>query len=481
MSRKAILILAVALAACAMGPAAEHAAPPDPPPLVSVQNRVVPTSRADMMLSFAPVVRKAAPAVVNIYTTKLVERRLNPFAGDPFFERFFRGMFPPGARARSVENSLGSGVILDPDGIVVSNYHVVAGADQIKVVLSDRREFAGKVIFADETSDLAVVKLDGASGLPTLELRDSDTLQVGDIVLAIGNPFGVGQTVTSGIVSGLGRTGGVQSGQAGVFIQTDAAINPGNSGGALVDSRGRLVGINTAILSRSGGNIGIGFAVPSNLVAKVVAAARAGQAELVRPWLGFAGKEVDGELAAALGLTAPRGVLVEALHPESSLALAGLERGDVITELDGLAVDTPQQIGFRAATKELGDTLEIGYLRRGAPASATVVLQAALDQPPRDQRTFGAEDGLPGLTVVNVNPAVIEEAGLPVTSHGVVVLGAQGPAQRLGLRPRDFIRRIGDAVVENVASLAERLEASRGLIVLAVEREGRVGQIRFRR
>ncbi len=479
MSRKAVLIFAMVLAACTMGPAPAENAPA--PPAVPVENRVVPTDRTEMMLSFAPVVRKAAPAVVNIYTTKIVERRLNPFAGDPFFEHFFRGMFPRRGRARSVENSLGSGVILDPSGIVVSNYHVVAGANEIKVVLADRREYEGSVIFADEDSDLAVVRLDGASDLPTLALRDSDTLEVGDVVLAIGNPFGVGQTVTSGIVSGLGRTGGVDTGQSGVFIQTDAAINPGNSGGALVDSQGRLVGINTAILSRTGGNIGIGFAVPANLVAKVVSSARAGHAELARPWLGFAGRQVDGDLAAAMGLPAPRGVLVEALHPESSLALAGIARGDVITEFDGLAVNSPQQIAFRAATRDLGDTLDIGYLRRGSPASAAVVLQAAMDQPARDQRTLGAQDGLSGLTVINVNPAVIEEAQLPVTSHGVLVIGARGPAQRSGLRPRDFIRRIGDAVVENVSSLAQQLQASRGIVVLAVEREGRVGQIRFQR
>ena len=390
-------------------------------------------------------------------------------------------MFPPGARARSVENSLGSGVILDSKGIVVSNYHVVEGANEIKVVLADRREFEGRVIFADQESDLAVVKLDGASGLPTLALRDSDTVEVGDVVLAIGNPFGVGQTVTSGIISGLGRTGGVDTGQKGVFIQTDAAINPGNSGGALVDMQGRLIGINTAILSRSGGNIGIGFAVPANLVAKVVSAARAGHAELDRPWLGFAGRQVDGEVAAALGMPAPRGVLVEALHPESPLALAGLERGDVITDLDGLAVDTPQEIGFRATTKGLGGTLEIGYLHRGAPGSAAVPLQAAIDRPPRDQRTFGAGDGLAGLTVVNVNPAVIEQAGLPVTSRGVLVVGAQGAAQRIGLRPLDFIRRVGDAVVEDVSALARRLRGSRGIVVLAVERDGRLGQIRYQR
>jgi Do/DeqQ family serine protease len=443
--------------------------------------RVVPETRSEITLSFAPVVRQAAPAVVNIYTRKLVERRLNPFADDPFFERFFRDMFPVPRTRRGIESSLGSGVIVDPSGIIVSNYHVVGGADEITVVLPDRREFEGEVIFADEQSDLAVVRLVGASGLPTLELRDSDTLEVGDLVLAIGNPFGVGQTVTSGIVSGLARsTAGARSGRAGLFIQTDAAINPGNSGGALVDMQGRLVGINTAILSRSGGNIGIGFAVPANLVARVVGSALKGETQLVRPWLGFEGQAVDGELAAALGLSAPTGVLVEALHPEGPLAAAGLERGDVVTGLGGLPVNTMQEIAFRAATRRLGDILDVDYVRRGVQQSASLVLTAAADRPPRDQRTFGPADGLPGLTVVNVNPAVIEEVGLPVTSRGVVVVSARGPAQRAGLRPRDFIRGVGAAAVENVAGLAELLRAARGAISIEVERDGRLGQIRYR-
>jgi Do/DeqQ family serine protease len=441
----------------------------------------VPETRAEITLSFAPVVRQAAPAVVNIYTRKQVERRISPFAGDPFFERFFRDMFPGPTTRRGIESALGSGVILDPSGIVVSNHHVVGGADEITVVLSDRREFEGEVIFADQRSDLAVVRLENASDLPTIELRDSDTLEVGDLVLAIGNPFGVGQTVTSGIVSGLARTGAAPAGMSGLFIQTDAAINPGNSGGALVDMRGRLVGINTAILSRTGGNIGIGFAVPANLVARVVSSALQGDSELVRPWLGFDGQQVDGEIAAALGLPAPQGVLIEELHPESPLALAGLARGDVITDLDGLAVNSIPEIAFRAATKRLGETLGVGYLRGGASATAPVMLAAAADRPPRDRRTLGPEDGLPGLTVVNVNPAVIEEIGLPVTSRGVMVAGVRGPAQRLGLRPRDFIRRVGDGPVADVSGLAERMRAARGLVVLEVEREGRLGQIRFRR
>ncbi len=476
--------LSVALAAGVVAGAMPLPLPaaPQGDPVVSAETpRAVPETRAEITLSFAPVVRRAAPAVVNIYTSKRIEGGNSPFAGDPFFERFFRDMFPGPKTRRGVENSLGSGVVLDPSGIVVSNNHVVGGADEITVVLSDRREFHGEVIFADERSDLAVVRLHDASDLPTLELRDSDTLEVGDLVLAIGNPFGVGQTVTSGIISGLARTGGTPAGRSGLFVQTDAAINPGNSGGALVDMQGRLVGINTAILSRTGGNIGIGFAVPANLVARVVSAALQGDSTLVRPWLGFEGEQVDGELAAALGLPVPHGVLIEALHPESSLAAAGLERGDVITGLDGLAVNTTQEIAFRAATRRLGDTLDVSYLRRGAPRSASVLLAAAADRPPRDERTLGVEDGLPGLTVVNVNPAVIEQAGLPVNSRGVLVLAARGPAQRTGLRPRDFIRKVGDGQITDVSGLAERLRDAGGLVVLEVERNGRLGQIRYRR
>ena len=264
--RPTLALLAATLAACAT-----------PAPSQQLPDAVrVPSSRAEIALSFAPVVRQAAPAVVSIYTRKLVERRFDPFGGHPVFDQMFRGVLPPGGLVqRRIEQSLGSGVILDPSGIVVSNYHVVGGADEIAVVLEDGREFSGRVVLADRATDLAVVRLDGAGALPFLRLRDSDSLEVGDLVLAIGNPFGVGQTVTSGIVSGLGR-GGSGAGQAGVFIQTDAAINPGNSGGALVDMAGRLVGINTAILSRTGQNIGIGFAVPANLVARVVAAARPG-------------------------------------------------------------------------------------------------------------------------------------------------------------------------------------------------------------
>lgn len=278
--RRALAVaLASILAACAStAPSADTLASADRVASAeAIAQARIPGSSAEIALSFAPVAKKAAPAVVSIHTRKMVERRFDPFAGHPMFERFFRGMQRrPGFVQRGVEQSLGSGVILDPSGIVVSNYHVVGGADEIIIVLEDGRELQGRVILADRETDLAVVRVDGASGLPALALRDSDTVEVGDLVLAIGNPFGVGQTVTSGIISALGR-GVAATGEPGMFIQTDAAINPGNSGGALVDMEGRLVGINTAILSRTGGSIGIGFAVPANIVSRIVDAARSGR------------------------------------------------------------------------------------------------------------------------------------------------------------------------------------------------------------
>ena len=267
-----------------------------------------PTSRETIRLTFAPIVKKAAPAVVNVYSRRVVRAR-SPLFDDPFFRRFFGEDSPFGLNRERVQNSLGSGVILDPDGLIVTNHHVIVDADEIRVVLSDRREFEAKVVLSDEHSDLAVLKIDLHGGhLPALPIGDSDELEVGDLVLAIGNPFGVGQTVTSGIVSALARSIGAADFRS--FIQTDAAINPGNSGGALVDLDGKLVGINTAIFSRSGGSMGIGFAIPSAMVRVVLEAARHG-GKFVRPWLGASGEAVTADIAEALKLQHPMGVLVK--------------------------------------------------------------------------------------------------------------------------------------------------------------------------
>ena len=277
--------------------------------------RVVPESREAIRLSFAPIVKRVAPAVVNVYATSRVQVR-SPFEGDPFFERFFGGGGPSARRAERARSSLGSGVIVDASGVVVTNDHVVGDATEVKVALADGREFQAEILLRDERTDLAVLKIEnGGEAFPVLDFGDSDELEVGDLVLAVGNPFGVGQTVTSGIVSAVARTNlGISD--SGFFIQTDAAINPGNSGGALVDLDGALIGINTAIFSRTGGSIGIGFAIPSNMVQTVVAQAIAGSTSVARPWIGVACQDVTPDIAASLGLASPHGALVTQVDDE---------------------------------------------------------------------------------------------------------------------------------------------------------------------
>src|SRR5262252_9162958 len=304
----------------------------------AAQERHVPGSPAEMMASFGPVVQRVAPMVVNVYAAKVVANR-NPFADDPFFRRFFD---LPGQMPREqVQRSLGSGVIVDPSGLVVTNNHVIEGADEVKVALADKREFEATLVLKDARSDLAVLRLkNGREQFPAIELSNSDDLQVGDLVLAIGNPFGVGQTVTHGIVSALART------QVGItdfqfFIQTDAAINPGYSGGALVDATGRLVGINTAIFSRSGGSQGIGFAIPVNMVRGVIASAQGGSTVVRRPWLGAKLQVVTPEIAEGLGLKRPSGALVTSITPKSPAARGGLKSGDLLVAVDSQVVDDP--------------------------------------------------------------------------------------------------------------------------------------------
>ncbi len=439
----------------------------------------VPQDQAQITLSFAPVVRQTAPAVVNIYARRVVAERVSPFADDPFFRDFF-GDF--GRTVPRVQNSLGSGVILSPDGIVVSNYHVVGEGSDIRVVLNDRREFNAQVILADEASDLVVLQLDGARDLPALSLRDSDTLEVGDLVLAIGNPFGVGQTVSSGIVSGLARSSAAVFDGRGYFIQTDAAINPGNSGGALVDMAGRLVGINTAILTRSGGSLGVGFAIPANLVAQVVAQAAAGNDRFVRPWAGVSAQPVDAALAEALGAPAPRGIALTDLHERSPFRAAGLGPGDIVLRIAGAEVNTPQEMQYRLSSLGVGEKAEIGWLsaETGGEARATVALIAPPDDPPRAPLRITANVALRGLAAENVNPAVIAEMGLPLSASGVVVTGAQDLAARIGLRPGDIVLRINGAAVPDTDTLARAARANTRNWQIDYLRDGRQASLRFR-
>jgi len=434
----------------------------------------VPDSQAEVKLSYAPVVKSVVPSVVNIYAKRVVQAAASPFANDPFFSQFFNMQ----ARPR-IQNSLGSGVILGAGNIVVSNFHVVGNATDIRVVLADRREYDAELVLADPQTDLAVLRLLDAPDLPGLEFADSDAVEVGDLVLAIGNPFGVGQTVSSGIVSASARSGHV-GGRPGYFIQTDAPINPGNSGGALVDMAGRLVGINSAIVTRSGGSNGIGFAIPANLVAQYVAQAEAGATELVRPWAGVTVQPIDGPLAEALGLEVPQGVLISALHPASPFAAAGLEVGDEVTEIGGLPVDGGPEMRFRLLTLGVGVETRVGYLRDFEPQQAMVQLVSAPEDPPRDRLRIEERNILNGLVVANANPAVIAELGLPFEARGVVVLGVEGAARRTRLQRGDMLRRINGVALDEVADLrALAAEPARGYEI-EFQRGGQRGVIRLR-
>ncbi len=454
-----MLGLILALAMPGMAPAETH----------------LPANEGEVTLSFAPVVKMAAPAVVNIYARKIVAGSPSPFANDPFFSQFFDF----GQAAPRVQNSLGSGVILRPDGIVVSNYHVVGDADEIRVVLTDRREFDAKVILADQAADLAVIRLEGAKDLPALRLADSDLAEVGDLVLAIGNPFGVGQTVTSGIVSGLARAGGGLGEGKGYYIQTDAPINPGNSGGALVDMKGQLLGINTSILSRSGGSNGIGFAIPSNLVAQYVDQAESGATEVIRPWSGIDVQPVDADMAEAMGLPGPHGVAVTHVHPASPFATAGLSAGDVLTAIDGQPVDGPQELDYRMAIHRVGATLPMAFWHEGKLKKADLTLIAAPGGDGTDSVRIGGRSIFSGLGIADLTPALIEKLALPLSAEGVVVTEVAGPARHTGLAPGDILTALNGTPLTTAQDFADKVaEGGRGWQV-DLMRGGQRGVVRL--
>jgi serine protease Do len=427
----------------------------------SAQERVTPRSGTGVQLSFAPVVKKVAPAVVNIVNRRrqtAVPFR-SPLLDDPLWRRFFGDQMEDQTQPASV----GSGVIVRAEGLIVTNHHVVENAEEIVVVLADRREFPARVVVADERTDLAVLRIDAAGErLPVVELMNSDELEVGDLVLAIGNPFGVGQTVTSGIVSALARTRlGITDYQ--FFIQTDAAINPGNSGGALVAIDGRLAGVNTAIFSRTGGSVGIGFAIPANMVATVINAALHG-GRIARPWLGAASQPVTAEIAASMGLSRPAGALINAVVAGSPADRAGLRVGDVVLSIDGRAVDDPEALAYHFALKPLGERATLVGRRAGRPLEVSVDLASPPENPPRSVTDIGGQNPLAGARVANLSPALADELGLdPVTNaKGVIILGiARGsPAQRVRLRPGDIVLQVNRATIDSVADLQRNLNGA---------------------
>jgi len=431
-----------------------------------------PASREQVRLTFAPVVRQVAPAVVNIYTKRIVRAQVSPLFADPLFRQFFGEV--PGLSRERVQRSLGSGVLIGADGTVITNHHVIKDADEVTVVLSDRREFEAKIVGSDERSDLAVLKI-AAKGetFPTLVIGDSDRLEVGDLVLAIGNPFGVGQTVTQGIVSALSRTNVAGGSEVRSFIQTDASINPGNSGGALVDMDGRLIGINSAIYSKDGGSNGIGFAIPSALVRSVVASLSA-NGRVVRPWIGASGQAVTADLAQALGLPRPYGVLVNTLRPDSPAARAGLREGEVIVAVDGHEVDDPEALRFRLATRPLGSDVTLSVRHGTSERQIPVRLVAPPESPARDRTEIGGRTPLSGAVLVNLNPAVADELGLDSAASGVLIAEIRrgSLAERLGFQPGDLLVRVNDRPIPAVADAKRELAATPARWTLVINRGG---------
>jgi Do/DeqQ family serine protease len=443
--------------------------PSDAPSSEDQVQRRLPFSQDDIQLSYAPLVAEAAPAVVNVYASQQVRSR-SPMMGDPFFEQFFNSRMPP-----RVQSSLGSGVMVDGSGYVVTNNHVIRDADEVRVALPDGREFTSQILLKDESLDLAILKIEADAAFPSIALGDSDALEVGDLVLAIGNPFGVGQTTTSGIVSALARSH-IGISDFGFFIQTDAAINPGNSGGALVNMSGEVVGINTAIFSQSGGSVGIGFAIPSNMVRAVVDAAKGGSDYFERPYLGATFEPVTPQIAEALGLSRPRGALVASVAADGPAAGAGLRPGDVVLALNERAIEHPDALGYRLATLAIGSTAKLGVLSQSQERDVDITLVRAPQGAAGAAVAISGESPFSGATVDTLSPRLAQRLRLPEQARGVAIveIDRTSPAASLGLRPGDIIHEVNGDAIDSPAALEEAASAQTRWWRFTLEREGRL-------
>ncbi|MER8778334.1 DegQ family serine endoprotease [Mesorhizobium sp. M0977] len=481
------LVLICALMALAVVPAARHAlaeeTKPDPglsdvltdllhgvegENATSGPDKRVPFGREEVQLSFAPLVKQTAPAVVNVYASQTA-KVTSPFDGDPFFEEFFGRSQP---RAQS---SLGSGVLVDPTGVVVTNFHVVKDADQVKVATADGREFDSKVLLKDETLDLAVLKISSDKPFPVIAIGDSDALEVGDLVLAIGNPFGVGQTTTSGIISAVARSH-IGVSDSSFFIQTDAAINPGNSGGALVNMGGQLIGINTAIYSRSGGSIGIGFAIPSNMVRAFADAAKAGLDFFERPYVGAEFEEVTPQIAESLGMDKPAGSLVSSVEEAGPAAKAGLKPGDVVLSLNGKPVESVGALDYRMATLSIGTNASFGVLSKGQQATMDIALERPPEGAKAAELTLRGRSPFSGARVAELSPRLAQRLGLRTDVKGVTVvdINRDSPAADFGFQPGDIVREVNGLTIDKAATLEQIAQQDTRWWRFTVERGGQI-------
>jgi len=421
---------------------------------------------------FASVLKPALPAVVNIHTSKVVKQRSQlPFFSDPMFRQFFGDQFGNEPRAER-EHSLGSGVIVTPDGTILTNNHVIDGATDIKVDLSDKREFQAKIVGTDAKTDIAVLKIN-ATDLPSLPIGDSSKLQVGDVVFAIGEPFGLTSTATMGIVSATGR------GDLGIenyedFIQTDAAINPGNSGGAMIDLRGNLIGINTAILAENGGgNQGIGFAIPINM-ARAVMDQIVSHGKVVRGYLGLYPQDVTPALAKQFGLSQPSGALVGEVEPDTPAARAGLKRGDVIVAMNGQAITSANDLRLRVSEMAPGTTVKLQISREGKTQDVNVALAELPEKAEKAGSQENGGSGLEGVEVQPLTPDIAEQLQLSPGTRGVVVWSVDpaSPAAS-SLQKGDVIQEVNHKAVSSIEQFRQAVSAAgKGSVLLLVNRQG---------
>ncbi|GJD72882.1 Do family serine endopeptidase [Methylobacterium goesingense] len=482
MTRSSLLLVPLLTATLAAAPASAQMmkSPEASPEKMSPPEKAAPQSKGQVQLSFAPVVKRAAPSVVNVYASHVDARGQSRSAMDEFMRRFFgengAGRGRGGAPGERAQKSLGSGVIVDESGLVITNNHVIENMNEVRIALADRREFEATIVLRDPRTDLAVVKIKSPTGgLVPMAFGDSESLEVGDFVMAIGNPFGVGQTVTQGIVSALARTQ-VGSSDYQFFIQTDAAINPGNSGGALVDLHGQLVGINSAIYSQSGGSHGIGFAIPVSMVRAVVETAKGGATSVRRPWLGARVQSVTPDIAESMGLDHPTGVLVASLQPKSPAEEAGLKRGDLILTVDGKSVDDPEAFGYRFALKGLSGSTKFGILRGTGRSNVSVKLGPAPETRPRDTLKVRTRSPFLGATLVNTSPAVAEEMQADFPAEGVAVSAVDegSIAARAGLQKGDLIVAINGTPIATTKDLERVTRTSLNMWEVSINRGGEV-------